>query len=262
MHPEIEKLIVLALADGQITEKERNVILKKAAEFGVDADEVEMTLDGKLHQLEASKPKAEALGIDKDEVEMILDGRLHQLEASKPKLKQEVGSIKTCPACGASVKPFTEECSGCGHVFRHDSLNKLTSEIKNSSYDLVSQISMHAIPINREALIEFLTFSYGNANNKALGFELRSAWNSKFNEALEKAKFSFQSLEDKKILKDYNIKQMMLDLSLKYTPEEKLKQERGSKEMLKNPLLYILYFFVYLVTAFFISLTGKHLWPF
>ena len=57
MHPEIEKLIDLALADGQIKEKERNVILKKAAELGVDADEVEMTLDGKFNQLEANKPK-------------------------------------------------------------------------------------------------------------------------------------------------------------------------------------------------------------
>jgi hypothetical protein len=32
MNPEIEKLIDLALADSQITEKERNVILKKAIE--------------------------------------------------------------------------------------------------------------------------------------------------------------------------------------------------------------------------------------
>ena len=235
MHPEIEKLIDLAIADGQITEKERNVILKKAAELGADADEVEMTLDGRIHQMQATQTKPN---------------------------KEKVGSIKTCPACGAGVKPFTEECADCGHVYRHDSLNKLTSEIKNSSYDLVSQISMHAIPINREALIEFLTFSYGNANNKALGFELRSAWNSKFNEALEKAKFSFQSLEDKKILKDYTIKQLMLNLSLTYTPEEKLKQERERKEMSKNPLLYIFLFLAYLVTAFFISLTGKHLWPF
>ena len=76
MNAEIEKLIDLALADGQITEKERNVILKKAAELGVDADEVEMTLDGKLHQLEASKPKD----------------------------KEKVGSINTCPACGATEK--------------------------------------------------------------------------------------------------------------------------------------------------------------
>ena len=45
MHPEIEKLIELALADGQVTERERNVILKKAKSLGVDEDEVEMILD-------------------------------------------------------------------------------------------------------------------------------------------------------------------------------------------------------------------------
>jgi hypothetical protein len=89
MHPEIEKLIDLALADGQITEKERNVILKKASELGVDADEVEL----------------------------ILDGRLHQLDASKPKQKEKVGNIKTCPACGGSVNSFDFKCFSCGHEF-------------------------------------------------------------------------------------------------------------------------------------------------
>ena len=43
MNPEIEKLIDLIIIDGQITEKERNVILKKAAELGVDSDELEWT---------------------------------------------------------------------------------------------------------------------------------------------------------------------------------------------------------------------------
>lgn len=41
MNEQLIKLIDLALADGQITEKERNVILKKASELGIDADEVE-----------------------------------------------------------------------------------------------------------------------------------------------------------------------------------------------------------------------------
>ena len=100
MHPEIEKLIDFALADGQITEKERNVILKKALELGVDADEVEM----------------------------VLDGRLHQLEASKPKEKEKVGNIKTCPACGASVKAFQPKCDDCGHEFN----NKEGSDVVNN----------------------------------------------------------------------------------------------------------------------------------
>ena len=79
MHPEIEKLIDLAIADGQIKDKERNVIFKKAAELGVDFDEVEMILDGRLHQLQASQTKSS---------------------------KEKNGNIKTCPACGAHVKAF------------------------------------------------------------------------------------------------------------------------------------------------------------
>jgi len=57
MHPEIENLINMALADGEVTEKERGIILRKAEALGLDIEEVEMTLDGRLHQLDASKPK-------------------------------------------------------------------------------------------------------------------------------------------------------------------------------------------------------------
>lgn len=89
MKTEIENLINMAIADGEVTEKERTIILRKA----------------------------EALGEDIDEVEMILDGRLHQHEANKPKLKEKVGNIKTCPACGASVKAFQLKCDECGHEF-------------------------------------------------------------------------------------------------------------------------------------------------
>ena len=48
MHPEIEKLIEMALADGQVTEKEREIILRKAEKIGLDVDVVEMYLEGKI----------------------------------------------------------------------------------------------------------------------------------------------------------------------------------------------------------------------
>ncbi|MFZ4672585.1 MAG: hypothetical protein ACOYLT_11315 [Flavobacterium sp.] len=48
MNPEIEKLIKMALVDGQVTDKEREIILRKAEKLGLDTDEVEMYLEGSL----------------------------------------------------------------------------------------------------------------------------------------------------------------------------------------------------------------------
>jgi hypothetical protein len=47
MHPELDKLIEMALADGQVTDKEREIILRKAEKLGLDMDEVEMYLEGR-----------------------------------------------------------------------------------------------------------------------------------------------------------------------------------------------------------------------
>jgi protein-arginine kinase activator protein McsA len=108
MNQELEKLIDLTLVDGLLSEKERLVIYNKAKQLGVDEIEVDVILEGKLQQIQAKHPKS---------------------------LKEKVGNIKTCPSCGASVKPFIDGCNDCGHVFRHDSLNKLTSELKDSKSD-------------------------------------------------------------------------------------------------------------------------------
>jgi hypothetical protein len=203
MHPEIEKLIDLALADGQITEKERNVILKKAAEFGVDADEVEMTLDGKLHQLEASKTKQ----------------------------KEKVGNIKTCPACGASAKAMELVCSECSHEFTNTKANstllKLLEEIEkiNNKEILSPQILKGAlgdlaqkntidlernklkselienfpIPNSREDILEFLAFSVSKAKDNSYisyfgdGYSTSGAWRKKADEIIIKSKIMFKN---------------------------------------------------------------------
>ena len=48
MLPELERLIDLVLADGVLSDKERQVIYRKAQELGVDKDEFEMVLECKL----------------------------------------------------------------------------------------------------------------------------------------------------------------------------------------------------------------------
>ncbi len=47
---ELEKLIEMALMDGELTEKEKQILFKKAEKFGVDLDEFEMVLDAKLFE--------------------------------------------------------------------------------------------------------------------------------------------------------------------------------------------------------------------
>ena len=202
MHPEIEKLIDLAIADGQITEKERNVILKKAAEFGVDIDEVEMVLDGKLHQLEASKTKQ----------------------------KEKVGNIKTCPACGSSVKAMELTCSDCGHEFTNTKANstllKLLGEIekinnkeiaspqilkgalgdqaKKNAIDVEKNklkselIENFPIPNTREDILEFLGYSLSKGKDNSYmsyfdGYSTSGAWRKKAEELIIKSKIMFKN---------------------------------------------------------------------
>ena len=182
MHPEIEKLIDLALADGQITEKERNVILKKAAELGVDADEVEMTLDGKLHQLEASKTKQ----------------------------KEKVGNIKTCPACGESVKAMALICSSCDHEFnqgvKSELLNSMITEIgkldaSHIDYEenFANVVKSYAVPSSMNDIYNFGVYCANAINSSANGWrEDSSALESKAKECLSKIRLSDSSDKRKK----------------------------------------------------------------
>lgn len=201
MHPEIEKLIDLALADGQLTDKERNVILKKATELGIDADEIEIVLEGRLHQIQANQAKP---------------------------AKEKIGNIKTCPACGASIRSMELSCSDCGHVFTNVKANstvqKLFEELQKiehsesnkaseSFFDKLdttgqkkrlaiatrqsSVISSFPIPNSKEDLLELISMAVAEStkstNDQGLGTHdgsdlIKKAWITKGEQALIKAK--------------------------------------------------------------------------
>lgn len=96
----IESLINYALADGELTEKEKQILFKKAEEEGIDLDEFEMVLDAKLHEKQQSlkQPVASATAAPKSD---------------------KFGDVKKCPACGAMIQSFQTKCSDCGHDFRN-----------------------------------------------------------------------------------------------------------------------------------------------
>lgn len=51
---ELEEIVEAALADGVLTDKERAVLHKRAQAEGVDPDELDIVLDGRLAKMKPS----------------------------------------------------------------------------------------------------------------------------------------------------------------------------------------------------------------
>ena len=93
---ELENLIDAALADGVLTEKEKQILFKKAQTMGVDLDEFEMVLDARLVKLKKAENEKAA--------------------TSAPK-SNKFGDVRKCPSCGAILQSFQTICPDCGHEF-------------------------------------------------------------------------------------------------------------------------------------------------
>lgn len=227
---QLEKLIEMALMDGELTEKEKQILFKKAESFGVDLDEFEMVLEAKLFEKQQSNKKVET-----------------PVSAS-PK-SDKYGDVKKCPACGAILQSFQTKCSDCGHEFSNieanasiDKLFKMLNEAEDmrkedstSSNPLsaigslmakqmasgfgpdkvdkkkMEIISNFPIPTTKNDILEFLSLAVPKAKQKGNLFtknnpenkthnEFVQVWKTKCEQIIMKAKFSMK--EDKKALEE------------------------------------------------------------
>jgi hypothetical protein len=215
----IENLINFALADGELTEKEKQILFKKAEEEGIDLDEFEMVLNAKLHNKKQSM------------IEFVAP-------TTSPK-SDKFGDVKKCPSCASLVQSFQIKCSYCGHEYRDIQANssiqnlfKLLNAAENNRTNSTSSIfeklqsvfgesdvdkqkkeiiSSYPIPTSKEDMIEFLAlaipksktvgnwFTKSDVDNK-LPNEFANIWKSKCEQIIMKAKFSMK--EDKKALEE------------------------------------------------------------
>lgn len=167
----LEQLIDAVIADGVITDQERRVVLKKAA----------------------------SLGIDQDEIEVYLEGRLDALKKSYMPKSGKHGVVKTCPNCGATVESGLAKCKECGFAFTGIDANssaKLLDErlraIRGTEDEdnekRANIISSFPIPTTREDLIEFMAALEPKIGGKN---SISKASQQKFIECLNKAVISF-----------------------------------------------------------------------
>ena len=117
MHTKIENLINIVIKNGEISEKAKSLILRKAEALGVDKDEVTRMIDKKLNEIKADQNNTVSIGVDK-KPEMMSDVKLQQMETGQQKQsKEKVDNTKYCTACGTPAKALDAVCSKCGYKF-------------------------------------------------------------------------------------------------------------------------------------------------
>jgi len=229
MYPEeLEKLIGYAIADGTLTDSKRQVLLKKAASLGIDLDEFQLVLDGRLFEKKSTPPPVSLI----------------PPPTTPPVTTSKHGDVKKCPACGAPVPAFSTKCPSCGHEFSNIKANssiqnlfemlnqaeneraanttttnpikaigKVYSDLFNSALHKVDKIdqkkmaiiSNFPIPTTKDDILEFLALAVprakkasnflGNFLAKNTGSEIEihntfvPAWKAKCGQIIIKAKF-------------------------------------------------------------------------
>jgi Zn finger protein HypA/HybF involved in hydrogenase expression len=227
MNPELEKFIDFAVADGEVTDKEKAILIRKAEEFGVELDEMEMVLNAKLHMIQKEAQPKEGLAEVTPHAE------------NKP-------SVAKCPQCAAAIESFSTICPYCDAELRdikasktiselHADLTKaevagedefknkgfmekLTNNFNSQSHVIKKKISIlnsYPIPNTKEDILEFLVLAKSNVKGIKIDFSMRmmgaghkdnhivqyrQAWIGKCDQIIAKARFSMK--DDKSLLNE------------------------------------------------------------
>lgn len=224
----LEQLIDAALVDGVLTEKEKQILFKRAQSMGMDLDEFEMLLEARIYKMNQAKNAAR-----------------ETQQTSAPK-SDKYGDVKRCPACGAIVKAFTTRCPECDHDFSNiasnssiqrlfEMLNQVEMESQEDATTLLGSIGRtygklfaqafggdkdtrkrksiiqnFPIPTTKDDILEFLSLAVplarkpGLLNSDYMAREMYLVWRSKCEQIIMKAKFSMQ--DDKQtmdLIKEY-----------------------------------------------------------
>ena len=244
---QIEALISAALADGKLTEKEKQVLFKKAQAEGIDLDEFEMVLDARLVELEkAEKEKA---------------------AAAAPK-STKYGDVRKCPVCGAMVPALAGVCPECGYEFSGVDANlsskKLTEKLEQEAEKWDSKINARRgnddeakdkkwemqkekeqampqivksfpIPNTKADLFEFISMAQTNFLSPSTNYYLSESYFAKYHEALLKAKHIFAN---DKMFSGLLVEQS--ETERQYNKIHKTQPKVGMKPSLKTGLIILI----------------------
>ena len=111
----LKNLIDNALEDGQLTEQEKNAIVRRAQAENEDLDEVDIYIQSlQQKRLKELKDEAQKKAEKERVASMIAREAKEKAEAEEEKERSTI--LRKCPACGATIPPLTAVCPGCGII--------------------------------------------------------------------------------------------------------------------------------------------------
>lgn len=187
MHQDIEKLINLAKEGGELTDKQKEIILRKAEKLGEDVDEIEMILETTF--------------------------------SSHSNVEHTQEKRTRCPNCGAIISDTLLQCPECGYILQKENVassearewiasfqkallnaTNSSSASKRNTIDSLLQLEERAIhdrklsvintftmPVTKEGLSQMLEFSYSNFistdTSDWMGRQIKKAWYGRYTQA-------------------------------------------------------------------------------
>ena len=114
---QLEKFIEMALMDGELSEKEREILFKKATAAGIDHDEFEMVLSARLFEKQ-QKNNSQANTIPVVPQSSTPPPPVQPIPQAQQNVNNnKMGDLRKCPACNAIVQSYSAICADCGHSF-------------------------------------------------------------------------------------------------------------------------------------------------
>ena len=104
----MEELIKATLEDGELTEQEKAVLIKRAQKEGIDVDELDVYIQSLLQKRHRSEAENDAI-----------EDR-----------KSKIGIVQKCPQCGEPIQTGWAACPKCGFAFNIEQKSSIIEELQ------------------------------------------------------------------------------------------------------------------------------------
>jgi hypothetical protein len=190
---QLEKLINIALADGVLSEKSKQILCRKAESLGIDPDEFEMVLEARVQELQKSRIETQRISAPTIQNLLIL---LSDIDAGKNKPK-DAGLI------GKAVDGFMNG-SVTGNII--GAIGGMIVEESTKGKNMAAKkniILNYPIPVAKNDVLEFLSYAVPMAKKKGNFFtnnnpeyelhnEFAPVWKTKCEQIITKVRLSMR----------------------------------------------------------------------